>query len=79
MAMPIVCPVCKAASADRQRFPLRARLVLGKLQNGKVFDASRPRGKPFEFQIGVGQVIKGKHVEHRWTMASGHHSFGAFI
>lgn len=31
----------------------------GKLTNGKVFDSSVPRGKPFKFQVGIGQVIKG--------------------
>lgn len=31
----------------------------GKLQNGKVFDSSIPRGEPIEFTLGVGRVIKG--------------------
>ncbi len=31
----------------------------GKLLDGKVFDSSFERGAPIEFQLGVGQVIKG--------------------
>ena len=31
----------------------------GRLADGNVFDASRPRGQPFAFTIGAGQVIRG--------------------
>jgi peptidyl-prolyl cis-trans isomerase A (cyclophilin A) len=31
----------------------------GKLQDGKVFDSSVSRGKPIEFPLGAGRVIKG--------------------
>jgi hypothetical protein len=49
---------------DGNNFPkagdkLRMHYVGKLLKDGSQFDSSRDRGQPFEFTIGVGQVIKG--------------------
>ncbi|CDK29677.1 unnamed protein product [Kuraishia capsulata CBS 1993] len=53
----------KIAPGDGKTFPTVGSLVTihyeGTLENGKKFDSSRDRGKPFQTYIGVGQVIKG--------------------
>jgi len=50
-------------AGDGKTFPKPGQTVVahysGFLLSGKKFDSSRDRGKPFEFVIGKGQVIKG--------------------
>ncbi|XP_075032698.1 peptidyl-prolyl cis-trans isomerase FKBP1A [Mixophyes fleayi] len=52
-----ICP------GDGQTFPKKGQRVVvhydGYLQNGKKFDSSRDRNKPFSFVIGKNEVIRG--------------------
>lgn len=56
--------VTTVRTGDRKTFPKTGDMLVmhyvGKLRSTKkVFDSSVARGTPFEFQVGVGQVIPG--------------------
>lgn len=34
-------------------------LFVGTLTNGKKFDSSKDKGRPFKFKLGAGEVIRG--------------------
>lgn len=63
MSAPTTTQIEILQEGDGKTYPKVGDLVTihydGTLENGKKFDSSRDRGKPFQCTIGVGQVISG--------------------
>uniref|UniRef100_U5EM76 peptidylprolyl isomerase n=1 Tax=Corethrella appendiculata TaxID=1370023 RepID=U5EM76_9DIPT len=51
------------SAGDERTYPKSGQTAVvhyvGTLDNGKEFDSSRSRGKPFKFTVGKGEVIRG--------------------
>ena len=54
-----VVDVTLGSGAEAKMGDLVSVEYTGTLQDGTVFDSSRPRGKPLQFRLGTNQVIKG--------------------